>query len=122
VQATFFDLYAPNFIMIPSDCSGRRYRDKHVQSQLPGIAMKRLIAVVIALAALTGPLHAQASMKKSGEKSSLQIEEEQKKKEAERIDQEYKAAIKRSQGAAAEKTVTDPWQNMRGADDSKNKR
>jgi hypothetical protein len=84
--------------------------------------MKRLIAVVIALAALTGPLHAQTSMKKSGEKTPLQIEEEQKKKEAERVDEEYKAALKRAQGAAAEKTATDPWQNMRGVDDSKTKR
>jgi hypothetical protein len=106
--------------MIPSDCSGRCYRDKHVQSQLPGIAMKRLIAVVIALAALMGPVYAQ--FKGQTPPPPLQVEQEQKKKEAERVDQEYKAALKRTQGAAAEKTVTDPWQNMRGVDDSKTKR
>jgi hypothetical protein len=44
-----------------------------------------------------------------------------KKKDAEAIEKEYNAARKNVDQAATP-TRVDPWQNMRGADDSKTKR
>jgi hypothetical protein len=117
-QATFFDLYVPNFIMIPSDCSVGRYRDKHSKSQLPGVAMKRLIATIAALAALTGPLYAQAS-KRQHAPTALQLDEQQKKKDAEKAEKEYQATMKKTRGQEGAATVVDPWQNLRGADNAK---
>ena len=52
----------------------------------------------------------------------LQIDEAQKKKAAEKAEKEYQAAMKKTQGQGDDKTVVDPWANMRGADDGKAKR
>jgi|HubBroStandDraft_6_1064221.scaffolds.fasta_scaffold329647_3 hypothetical protein len=78
--------------------------------------MKRLIAAMIATAALTGPVYAQAA------KSPLQEEYAQKKAERERNAKQYEAAMKRDKTQAATPVVTDPWQNMRGTDETKTKR
>jgi hypothetical protein len=91
---------------------------------MPGVAMKRLIAIIAALtalAALTGPLYAQMS-KRGQPPSALQIDEQQKKKDAEKAEKEYQAAMKRNQSRESAQTVIDPWQNLRGADDAKTKR
>jgi hypothetical protein len=126
-QATFLDLYVHHLTTIPSDCSGRRYRDKHAKSQLPGAVMKRLIAMIsaltalTALAALTGPVYAQMG-KRERVQTPLQIDEQQKKKDAEKAEKEYQAAMKKTQGQGSAQTVVDPWQNLRGTDDAKTKR
>jgi Cu2+-containing amine oxidase len=120
-QTTFVDLYVPNFMMIPSDCSVGRYRDKHGKSQLPGIAMKRLIAIIAALAALTGPLYAQMG-KRERVQTPLQIDEQQKKKDAAKAEKEYQATMRKTQAQETAQTVVDPWLNLRGADDAKTKR
>ena len=82
--------------------------------------MKRLFSIAFALAALSGPLYAQ-QMRGERPKTPLQVEEEQRKKEAEKVDQEYTAAMKKGQIGATQKVVVDPWQNMRTVDDSKPK-
>jgi hypothetical protein len=85
---------------------------------MPGDTMKRLIVVTLAAVALTalmGPVYAQ----RKG--SAKNPEEEQKRQEAERIDRQYKATLKRMDNKT-ENTVVDPWKDMRGTDDSKTKR
>jgi len=83
--------------------------------------MKRLFAITFAIAALSGPTYAQ-QMRGERPKNPLQVEEEQRKKEAERVDQAYQAAMKKAQSGPADRVVVDPWQNMRTVDDSKTKR
>ena len=51
--------------------------------------MKRLIAATVALAALTGPVFAQAS----NEDDPIIMDQKQKKKDAEAIDKQYKSTL-----------------------------
>ena len=78
--------------------------------------MKKLIAATVVLAFLTGPVFAQAS---KGDDPII-LDQKQKKKDAEEIDKRYKSTLdKTRQETTAVKS--DPWSNMRGADDSKAK-
>jgi hypothetical protein len=91
---------------------------------MPGVAMRKLLAAIVtlsALAALTGPLYAQMG-KRERIQTPLQIDEQQKKKAAEKAEKEYEAAMKKTQSRESAQTVVDPWQNLRGADDAKAKR
>ena len=81
--------------------------------------MKKLFAVTFALATLTGPVHAQFQSK---QQTPLQAEDAQKKQDAERTEREYQAAMKKTQGQGGDKTVVDPWANMRAIDGSQPKR
>lgn len=88
---------------------------------MSGVAMRKLFAAILtlsALAALTGPLYAQMS-KQSHAPTALQMEDIQKKKDAEK---EYQAAMKKTQGQEPVQTVVDPWQNLRGVDNANAKR
>jgi hypothetical protein len=76
---------------------------------MPGNAMKRLIAAAFALAVLSGPLYAQ------DREDPVKLE---KKQEADRIESQYKAALKRMD-KTNETTANDPWANMRGTGNSK---
>jgi len=79
--------------------------------------MKRLIAATVVLASLPGFAFAQGKK----DDSPMSIEEQQKKKDAAEIDKRYKSTLdKTRQETTAVKT--DPWSNMRGADDAKAKR
>ncbi len=80
-------------------------------------AMARFIVAIVFLAILTGPVFAQAKPPEN----PLAVEEQQRKKEAERVDKQYKSMMKNTDQAVAPVHV-DPWQNMRGADDSRSKR
>ena len=85
--------------------------------------MKRLIAIFAALAgfaALTGPLYAQMG-KRERIQTPLQIDEAQKKKAAEKAEKEYEATMKKTQGQGVDRTVVDPWANMRAVDGSQPK-
>jgi hypothetical protein len=120
-MARFAAVPPPNPVMIPSDCNARPCRDKHSKSQNAGIAMKKLIAVTVALAALatlTGPVYAQ----RTKQQTPLQIEEAQRKQERERIEKQYDAALKKTDRSAATSPANDPWANMRGTDDPKTRR
>jgi hypothetical protein len=79
--------------------------------------MARYIVAIVLLAVSAGPVYAQ----KKPPDNPLAVEEQQKKKEAEAVEKQYDAMRKNSDQAATP-TRTDPWQNMRGADDSKIKR
>jgi hypothetical protein len=81
-------------------------------------AMARYIVAILLLAIIAGPALAQH---KKGPDNPLIEEYARKQKEAEAVEKEYNAARKRSDQAATP-TRVDPWQNMRGADDSKTKR
>ena len=76
--------------------------------------MARYILAIVILAVVVGPVISRA---KAGE-NPLAAEAEQKKKEAVVVDKRYNSVLKSTdQGPAPVRT--DPWQNMRGAADSK---
>lgn len=79
--------------------------------------MKIMIAATVVLAALTGIAFAQGSK----DDDPIIMEQKQKKKDAEEIDKNYKSTLDKTRKDTAA-TRTDPWSNMRGADDSKTKR
>jgi len=76
-----------------------------------GAAMKKFLAITIAFAALTGPVFAQN--KQQRRESPLQAEETQKKKDAEKVDQQYREMLRRTAGQSETPARVDPWQNMR---------
>jgi hypothetical protein len=81
--------------------------------------IRSLIVGAIVAGSFAGPAFAQKP-----EKTPMQMEQEQKKKDAEAIDKQYKATldrIKRNE-TQTEIRANDPWSNMRGPDDSKPKR
>ena len=87
--------------------------------------MKKLFAVMLALSTLpvlTGPVQAQLSTGQKRQKTMLQVEEEQKKKAAEKADQEYRATMRKTQGEGGDQSAVDPWANMRAVDGSQPKR
>ncbi len=79
--------------------------------------MARYIVALVLLVAVVGPVFAQQSR----DDDPIIAEQKQKKKEAEELDKRYKSTLK-----STDQTTTpvraDPWQNMRGPDDSKTKR
>ena len=75
------------------------------------------IVAIVLLAFIAGPVFAQ----EKPSQNPLAEEAQQKKKEAEAVEKEYNATRK-YRDQAPTPTRTDPWQNMRGADDSKTKR
>ena len=87
--------------------------------------MKKLFAAMLALStftALTGPVEAQLSTGRQRQKTMLQVEDEQRKKDAAKAEQEYQAAMKKTQGQGADQSaVVDPWANMRAVDGSQPK-
>jgi hypothetical protein len=81
--------------------------------------MARII-VAMMLVAVTAGTAGQAFAQKKQDDSPLAVEAREKKKAAEAIDQQYKATLKRTEKTDAPVRV-DPWQNMRGTDNSKAK-
>ena len=82
-------------------------------------AMARYIVAIVMLAVIAGP--ALAQQRRAPPANPLGVEDKQKIKDAEAIDKQYKSTLRRTDPAATSARV-DPWQNMRGADDSKAKR
>ena len=80
-------------------------------------AMARYIVAIVLLTIIAGPAFAQQS---AGE-NPLAAEAEQRKKENEAIEKRYNSMLKNTDKTATP-TRIDPWQKMRGADDSKTKR
>ena len=79
--------------------------------------LRALIAGVLMVGCLSGSAHSQKP-----EKTPLQLDDEQKKKDAEAIDRQYKSTLDRTRKGAVVAPVSDPWQSMRGTDDTKTKR
>ncbi len=82
--------------------------------------MRKLTISAIVLALLAGPALAQQPRQQQGNPSQ-QAEEEAKSKNADAIDRQYKATLDRTRKDVAP-VRTDPWSNMRSADDGKAKR
>ena len=82
-----------------------------------GMAVTRYIVALVLLVAFAGPVFAQPSQ----EDDPIIMEQKQKKKEADELDKRYKSTLKNTDQTVAP-ARSDPWQNMRGADDSKTKR
>ena len=79
-----------------------------------------LIACALIAESLIGPVYAQE--KDQSKKNPLMVEQELRQKDSAAIDQQYKATLQRTRKNTPEAGPTDPWQSMRGADDSKTKR
>jgi hypothetical protein len=79
--------------------------------------MKKIVIAVAALAVLAAPASAQRRGQGAQQPSAEDIA---KKQQAEALDQQYKATLKRmnKDGAAAR---TDPWSNMRDTSDATKK-
>ena len=82
-------------------------------------AMARYIVAIVMLAVVAGPTLAQ--QRRAPPANPLAVEDKEKIKDAEAIDKQYKSTL-RSTDSAATPVRVDPWQNMRGTDDSKAKR
>ena len=79
-------------------------------------AMARYIVAIVLLAIIAGPVLAQ----EKPSDNPLAVDEQQKKKDALEVEKQYNTTRK-FRDQAATPTRSDPWQNMRGADDSKTK-
>jgi hypothetical protein len=79
--------------------------------------LRALIAGALMAGCLAGPVNAQEK-----KDNPLKTEEDQRRKDGEEIDRQYKSTLQRTRKDATETRATDPWQSMRGTDDSKTKR
>ena len=77
--------------------------------------MRKLVIACVALSVLTF----QAQAQQRGTEQGPTPEELQKKREAAELDQKYKASLKAQSNAQS--TQKDPWANMRGPADGKQK-
>jgi hypothetical protein len=84
---------------------------------LPGKAMKKIVIVAAALAVLATPAMAQRRGQQAQPPSAEEIS---KKQQAQALDQQYKATLKRMNKDGAT-TRTDPWSNMRDTSDATKK-
>ena len=75
--------------------------------------MRKLVVSAIALGFLTSPAFAQAR-----DDDPIQIQEREKKQEAEKLDKQYKRTIDQTR-KEVDAPRKDPWANMRGASDGK---
>ena len=80
--------------------------------------MRRLAISAVLLGILAGPAYAQNS---KGDDAPIMLDEKSKRQDAEAIDKRYKSTLDKTRKDTVE-TRSDPWSNMRGADDSKTKR
>ena len=87
-----------------------------MRNLIVGAAKLGLLAGFLA-GCLAGPAYAQ----KAPEKTPMQIDDDNKRKDAESIDKQYKSTLQKTNRDVVE-TRSDPWSNMRGADDPKTKR
>ena len=83
--------------------------------------MRSLIVGAATAGFLAGCLAGLAYAQKAPEKTPMQMDDEIKRKDAEAVDLKYKSTLQKTNRDVVE-TRTDPWQNMRGADESKAKR
>jgi hypothetical protein len=88
----------------------------------PGGVMAVLRALVFG-AVMAGCLASSVyAQDKKEDPNPLKADEEQRRKDGEAIDKQYKATLQRTRKDATETHASDPWSNMRGGDDAKTKR
>jgi hypothetical protein len=81
--------------------------------------LRALIVGAVMAGCLAGPVYAQQKKAPGIPKAS---EDRQKEKDAEAVDKQYKATLERTRKNPVPASAADPWQNLRGGDDSKTKR
>ncbi len=88
------------------------------------MAVMRTFIAGAVLAGLAGPAYAQGKGSKPPDQTPMQQEEQQKQREADSIDRQYKSTLQRTRGGGTTTAtpVDDPWSNMRGTTDTKTKR
>ncbi len=90
------------------------------------VVIMPVLRALIACALMAGslvPVYAQDNEKQDqAKKNPLMIEQEMRQRDGVAIDQQYKATLQRTRKDVTETRPTDPWQSMRGTDDSKTKR
>ena len=79
--------------------------------------LRALIFSLVLAGCLAGPAYAGKN-----DPNPLKLDEDQRRKDDVAIDKQYKSTIERTNRNPVEIRATDPWQNMRGTDDSKAKR
>jgi hypothetical protein len=80
--------------------------------------MRTMIVGAVLAGSLAGLAHAQ----KAPDATPMQMEDQQKRRDADSIDRQYKSTLQRTRSGgstAATPAVDDPWSNMRGSSDSK---
>jgi hypothetical protein len=83
--------------------------------------LKALIAGVTMAACLAGPSFAQQS-KNKGLPPPIPQEYLDRKRDEAAVDKQYKDTLERTKKDAAPTSARDPWQDLRGGDDTKTKR
>ena len=83
--------------------------------------LKALIAGAVIAGCLAGPSFAQQS-KNKGLPAPIPQEYLDRKRDEATVDKQYKETIERTKKDAVETSAKDPWQNLRGGDDTKTKR
>ena len=87
-----------------------------IEDLLPGFrAMKKIVASVIALGLLSGPVFAQ----KSRADDPIMIQERNKQQQAEALDKQYKRTLDQTRKEGDAPVRSDPWEKMRGPNDGK---
>jgi len=73
-------------------------------------------------AVLAGSLAGLAHAQKAPDSTPMQLEDQQKQRDADSIDRQYKSTLQRTRNGgttAVTPAADDPWSNMRGSSDSK---
>jgi hypothetical protein len=78
-------------------------------------AVRKIAASAIVLGLLGGPVFAQASRPDD----PIMIQEKDKQQQAEALDKQYKRTLDRTRKESEAPVRSDPWANMRGANDGK---
>jgi hypothetical protein len=113
--------WGKDFIALSAPSRHGSLRNRENRVAVMSIMRSFIVGVVLA-GCLAGTAHAQRQQ--APEKTGLQIEEEQRKKDAEVVDKQYKETLERvkKNTNTTENRPADPWQNMRGPSDSNTKR
>jgi hypothetical protein len=83
--------------------------------------LKALIAGAVIAGCLAGPSFAQQS-KNKGLPAPIPQEYLDRKRDEAAVDKQYKETLERTKKDAVPTSARDPWQDLRGSDDSKTKR
>jgi predicted kinase len=81
--------------------------------------IKTIVAATLLSGCFAGVARAQAQEKQL---TPMQLEDQEKRKDADSIDKQYKTTLQRTRRSTAAAPVDDPWSNMRGTPETKPKR
>ena len=81
--------------------------------------MKAIIVSAVIAGALAGPAFAQGKRGAPPPDTPAARQERQKQRDADTVDRQYQSTVKKTQADTTGVQVNDPWQNMRGAAETK---